>query len=70
MVEPEVAFMEFEGHQALAEEFVVYLVARALERCREELGVLERDIAELERVQAPFRACATRRRWRSCASRA
>jgi asparaginyl-tRNA synthetase len=54
MVEPEVAFMEFSGLQALAEEFVIYLVGRALERCREELGVLERDLSVLERVQAPF----------------
>ena len=43
MVEPEVAFMEFAGLQALAEEFVVYLVGRALDRCREELAMLERD---------------------------
>jgi asparaginyl-tRNA synthetase len=54
MVEPEVAFMEFAGLQALAEEFVIYLVGRALERCREELAVLERDVAGLERVQSPF----------------
>jgi asparaginyl-tRNA synthetase len=54
MVEPEVAFLEFAGLQALAEEFVVYLVGRALDRCREELAVLERDVAVLERVQAPF----------------
>ena len=33
MVEPEVAFLEFEGLCALAEEFVGYLVARVLDRC-------------------------------------
>ena len=33
MVEPEVAFLEFEGLQELAEEFVDYLVGRALDRC-------------------------------------
>ncbi|HEV7570901.1 MAG TPA: asparagine--tRNA ligase [Thermoanaerobaculia bacterium] len=54
MVEPEVAFLEFEGLQSLAEEFVAYLVARALERCQEELKTLERDQSKLENVKLPF----------------
>jgi len=54
MVEPEVAFLEFEGLCALAEEFVVALVARVLDRCGEDLKVLERDVAPLERVAGPF----------------
>ncbi|MFZ2489980.1 MAG: asparagine--tRNA ligase [Thermoanaerobaculia bacterium] len=54
MVEPEVAFLEFAGLQDLAEEFVEYIVGRALDRCKEELKVLERDVAKLENVQRPF----------------
>ncbi|MGZ4808300.1 MAG: asparagine--tRNA ligase [Thermoanaerobaculia bacterium] len=54
MVEPEVAFLEFEGLQELAEDFVEYLVSRALERCQEELKVLERDLSKLENVKKPF----------------
>ncbi|HYH45000.1 MAG TPA: asparagine--tRNA ligase [Thermoanaerobaculia bacterium] len=54
MVEPEVAFLEFEGLCQLAEEFVTYLTGRVLERSREELKVLERDTAKLEQVAAPF----------------
>jgi asparaginyl-tRNA synthetase len=54
MVEPEVAFLEFEGLCDLAEEFVSSLVARVLDRCGEELKVLERDTAPLERVVGPF----------------
>ena len=54
MIEPEVAFLEFDGLQDLAEEFVSYIVARALDRCREELAVLERDISKLENVVRPF----------------
>ncbi|HVS04369.1 MAG TPA: asparagine--tRNA ligase [Thermoanaerobaculia bacterium] len=54
MVEPEVAFLEFDGLCELAEKFVVYLVGRVLDRCAEELATLERDTAALERVQAPF----------------
>ncbi|MEX0837526.1 MAG: amino acid--tRNA ligase-related protein, partial [Gemmatimonadota bacterium] len=38
----------------LQEEFVSYLVERALERCGEELKVLERDTSLLEHVRPPF----------------
>src|SRR5215467_2831160 len=44
MVEPEVAFLEFDGLCDLAEEFVVYLTGRVLERSKEELKALERDV--------------------------
>src|SRR6476620_2342053 len=54
MVEPEVAFLEFPGLQELAEDFVEYLVGRALDRCKEELKTLERDITKLENVKKPF----------------
>ncbi|MCS6798873.1 MAG: asparagine--tRNA ligase [Myxococcota bacterium] len=54
MVEPEVAFMDLEGDIALAEDFLTNLVARVLDRRRAELGVLERDVAPLERIRPPF----------------
>ncbi len=54
MVEPEVAFNDSNDNMRLQEEFVSYLVGRALERRAEELKELERDTAPLERVQAPF----------------
>jgi asparaginyl-tRNA synthetase len=54
MVEPEVAFNDSAANMRLQEEFVSYLVGRALERRREELKELERDTTTLERVQAPF----------------
>lgn len=54
MVEPEVAFLEFEGLQELAEDFVVYIVGRARERCAEELKTLERDMSKLENITKPF----------------
>ena len=54
MVEPEVAFLEFDGLAALAEEFVAELVGRVLDRCRGELAVLERDVALLESIVPPF----------------
>ena len=54
MVEPEVAFMDLQGDMDLAEDFLVSIVARVLERRRPELITLERDLAPLERVQKPF----------------
>jgi asparaginyl-tRNA synthetase len=54
MIEPEVAFLELDGLLTLAEEFVSYLVGRALDRCREELKFLERDASRLEKVAPPF----------------
>ena len=54
MVEPEVAFADSEDNMRLQEEFVSYLVERALERCSDELQVLERDTAKLEGICPPF----------------
>jgi asparaginyl-tRNA synthetase len=54
MVEPEVAFNDSDANMRLQEEFVSFLVARALERCAEPLRELERDPARLERIIPPF----------------
>ncbi len=54
MVEPEVAFADSDANMKLQEQFVSYIVERALERCQEELKVLERDTTLLEHVKAPF----------------
>jgi len=48
MVEPEVAWLRFDGLLDLAEEFVAELVGRVLDRCKEDLERLERDTAKLE----------------------
>lgn len=54
MVEPEVAFADSKANMELQEQFVSYIVERALERCQEELKVLERDTAFLENIKPPF----------------
>jgi asparaginyl-tRNA synthetase len=54
MVEPEVAFLELDGNMELAEQFISYIVECVLADCRGDLETLERDIAKLEAVKAPF----------------
>jgi len=54
MIEPEAAYLDLEGCIALAEGLIVSVVGRVLERRAAELRVLDRDLAPLERVRAPF----------------
>jgi asparaginyl-tRNA synthetase len=54
MVEPEVAFNDSDANMRLQESFVSSIVARVLDRRKEELKEFERDTAPLERVHAPF----------------
>jgi asparaginyl-tRNA synthetase len=54
MVEPEVAYLDLAGDMNLAEDFLVHVVGRVLERRRPELEHLGRAIEPLERVRAPF----------------
>ncbi|HZE20278.1 MAG TPA: asparagine--tRNA ligase [Candidatus Angelobacter sp.] len=54
MVEPEVAFAALDDVMALIERFIEGIVGRVLEERREELKVVERDLAPLERVRTPF----------------
>ena len=54
MVEPEVAWIDFDGVMDLCEDFLVNVVAQVLEQGRPWLEELERDVSVLERVQKPF----------------
>src|SRR5437899_1439740 len=54
MVEPEVAWNDSDANMRLQEEFVSYIVTRALERRKSELAELERDVKPLEAVRTPF----------------
>jgi asparaginyl-tRNA synthetase len=54
MIEPEVAFLEFEGLCELAEDMSVALLERALDRCKEDLKRLERDTSKLAAITKPF----------------
>lgn len=54
MIEPEMAWYDVQDSMRLQEDFVAFLVARAVERCRPQLEELGRDIAVLERYTTPF----------------
>ncbi len=50
MVEPEVAYFTLDDDMQLAEDFVSYILTRVLQRRRDDLITLERDLAILERA--------------------
>jgi len=54
MVEPEMAYADLNDIMDLAEDLVVSVVGRVLDKRRRELAVLERDVSKLESVQKPF----------------
>ena len=54
MIEPEMAFCELAEDMDVAEGLVHHVVQWALDRCRAELQVLERDLKPLERIAKPF----------------
>ncbi len=54
MVEPEVAYTDLDGLLELGENFVSYIVQRALEDNRPQLEALGADIEGLEKIAPPF----------------
>jgi asparaginyl-tRNA synthetase len=54
MMEPEWAWATLDDVIALEERLLMATIARVLDRCREDLKVVERDASKLERVKAPF----------------
>lgn len=54
MVEPEIAYATLDDVMSLAEEFLTSIVSRVLDKRREELKILERDISKLEAIAPPF----------------
>jgi asparaginyl-tRNA synthetase len=54
MVEPEMAYADLNDVMELAEDLIVSVVGRVLEKRRRELTVIERDVSKLEAVQKPF----------------
>ena len=54
MVEPEMAYADLNDVMNLAEDLIVSIVGRVLDKRRRELTVLERDVSKLESIQKPF----------------
>ena len=54
MVEPEMAYASLDDTMDLAEELIVSVVSRVLDKRARELKALERDTSKLESVQRPF----------------
>ena len=55
MVEPEVAWLRFDGVLDLCEDFLTSIVARVLDRCAIDLERLERDVSKLDAAtQKPY----------------
>ncbi len=54
MIEPEMAFYEFEENLQVQEQYVSFLAKNVLENCSLELKTLGRDTANLEKIKAPF----------------
>ncbi|PLT34903.1 asparagine--tRNA ligase [Bacillus sp. V5-8f] len=54
MIEPEMAFYEFEDNLQVQEQYVSHIVQSVLKNCKLELNTLGRDTSKLEQIKAPF----------------
>ncbi|MDR4435464.1 asparagine--tRNA ligase [Bacillus tequilensis] len=54
MIEPEMAFVEFEENLQVQENYVSFIVQSVLKNCKIELNILGRDTSKLEQIKAPF----------------
>ncbi len=54
MIEPEMAFVEFEENLEVQEQYVQYIVESVLKNCAVDLKTLDRDVTKLENIKAPF----------------
>ncbi|MBK7604817.1 MAG: hypothetical protein IPI15_14825 [Saprospiraceae bacterium] len=54
MIEPEIAFADLDMNMEVIEAFIKSVVSRIIEKCPEELAILERDVDRLKNVLQPF----------------
>ena len=54
MLEPEMAYCDLDENMEWAEGLICHVVGWALNRCKEQLDVLERDTSQLEKIKKPF----------------
>ncbi len=54
MMDAEAAYVEHEESMEIQENMIVFIVEQCLEKCQQELAILERDLEPLKKIQAPF----------------
>ncbi|MBH31643.1 MAG: asparagine--tRNA ligase [Candidatus Marinimicrobia bacterium] len=54
MVEPEIAYCDLNENMGWGEGLICHIVQWALDKCGDQLEVLERDTSQLEKIIAPF----------------
>ncbi len=54
MVEPEIAYGTLDDVMELAEGLITFIAKRCLEKRRADLHIIGRDVARLEKIEAPF----------------
>lgn len=54
MIEPEMAFYQFEDSLKVQEQYVEHIAQAVLANCKLELKTLDRDVSKLENIKAPF----------------
>lgn len=54
MMDAEMPFCEHQGNLEVQEAMLCHIVARVLKENRKEFSILERNLSDLEKVQAPF----------------
>ncbi|MFD2974223.1 asparagine--tRNA ligase [Peribacillus deserti] len=54
MIEPEMAFYDFEDNLEVQEQYVSHIVQSVLKNCPIQLNTLGRDLSKLEHIKAPF----------------
>src|SRR6266705_2801461 len=54
MVEPEIAYATLDDLMQHAEELISFIVKRCLERRRNDLQIIGRDVTKLEKIEPPF----------------
>lgn len=55
MMDAEAAFVEHVENMQIQEDLIRFVIRAVLEKCRDELAILERDIEALKAADAPFR---------------
>ncbi len=54
MIEAEMAYFDLDANMQLQEEMLHYVIHRVIDRCANELKILERDVERLRSISLPF----------------